>query len=114
MLYADDGGKLTDECIRSNVGTWQNRTTWEIADAIAAGRTTDALLQLERVFAAGEHPIAIVPQITWSLRRYGTAAHLILQARRHGTRIPAKTALSQSGFLHVHPPGISLVALSPG
>jgi DNA polymerase-3 subunit delta len=56
------------------------------------------LLQLQHVFATGEHPAAIVPQISWSLRRYGMAAQLLLQARRHGKKMPARSAISQCGF----------------
>ena len=71
---------------------------WEIADAVAEGRTSDALEQLSRVFAAGEHPAAVVPQIAWSLRRFGNAAHLLLQAKRCGRPLSAKAAIGQCGF----------------
>ncbi len=71
---------------------------WEIADAVADGRVADAVEQLEHVFAAGEAPAAVVPQISWSLRRFGRAAHLILQARRQGTSMSAQAAIGQSGF----------------
>lgn len=97
-LFADSKGKLTDEVIRSNVGSWRTRTMWEIADAIVDGKIEEAWQQLERVFSAGEHPAAVVPQISWSLRRFGTSAHLILQGRRVGKPISAQAAIGQSGF----------------
>lgn len=97
-LYADDKGALTEELIRNNVGSWRTRTIWDIADAVADGRIAEALEQLERVFSAGEHPAAVVPQIAWSLRRFGQAANLILQARRHGQPLSAKAAIGQCGF----------------
>ncbi len=97
-LYADEGGKLTDDEIRTHVGSWRTRTMWEIADSVADGRIADALEQLQRVFAAGEHPAAVVPQIAWSLRRFGTAAHLILQGQRTGKAISAQAAIGQCGF----------------
>ena len=97
-LYADDKGKLEDGQVREHVGSWRTRTTWEIADAIMDGHIADALLQLEKVFAAGEHPAAVVPQVAWSLRRFGKAAHLILQANRLGKSMSASAAVSQSGF----------------
>lgn len=97
-LYADDSGAMKDDVVRQNVGSWRTRTMWEIADAIADGRTVDALEQLERVFAAGEHPAAVIPQIAWSLRRFGNAAQLILQSKRNGTSLSAKAAISQCGF----------------
>lgn len=97
-LYADDQGRLSEETIRQNVGSWRTRTMWEIADSIVDGRLPDALAQLERVFAAGEHPAAVVPQISWSLRRFGNAAHLILQSRRQGKAMSAQAAIGQCGF----------------
>jgi DNA polymerase III subunit delta len=98
VLYADESGAMKDDVVRQNVGSWRTRTMWEIADAIADGRTVDALEQLERVFAAGEHPAAVIPQIAWSLRRFGNAAHLILQSKRKGSSMSAKAAIAQCGF----------------
>ena len=97
-LYADDKLVLTDELIRQNVGSWRTRTMWEIADSIADGRVADALEQLQRVFAAGEHPAAVIPQISWSLRRFGNAAHLILQSKRTGQNLSGKAAVGFCGF----------------
>lgn len=97
-LYADERGKLSDDRVRQNVGSWRTRTMWEIADAIADGNIANALEQLERVFASGEHPAAVIPQVSWSLRRYAKAAHLILQAKRLGTSLSAQAAVGQSGF----------------
>ncbi len=97
-LYADKSGKLSEEQIRSNVGSWRTRTMWEIADAVVDGRVADALQQLEKVFAAGEHPAAVIPQISWSLRRFGNAAQLLLQAKRTGRPVNVQAAISQCGF----------------
>lgn len=97
-LYADPHGKLSDEQIRANVGSWRTRTMWDIADAIVDGRTAEALQQLEKVFAAGEHPVAVIPQISWSLRRFGNAAQLILQAKRCGRTVSVQAAIGQCGF----------------
>jgi DNA polymerase-3 subunit delta len=97
-LYAGRDGKLADDQIRANVGSWRTRTMWEIADAVADGRVEDALAQLDKVFSAGEHPAAVVPQISWSLRRFGVAAQLILQARRCGQPLSVQAAIGQSGF----------------
>lgn len=97
-LYTDSSGKLSDEVIGKNVGSWRTRTMWDIADAVADGRVTDALTHLERVFSSGEAPAAVIPQIAWSLRRFGNAANLILQARRQGRPINAQAAIGQCGF----------------
>ncbi len=97
-LYAGDNGKIGDSDIAEHVGSWRTRTMWDIADAIADGRAADALQQLQQVFAAGEVPAAVIPQISWSLRRYALAANLILQSKRTGTSLPAQAAIGKSGF----------------
>ena len=97
-LYADDAGTLTGDSIKQHVGSWRTRTMWEIADAVADGRIADALRELERVFAGGEAAAAVVPQIAWSLRRFGNAAHLLLQSKRMGQNLTTQAAISQSGF----------------
>jgi DNA polymerase III subunit delta len=97
-LVALSDGKISDDLIRKHVGSWATRTTWDIADAIADGRIGFAMEQLQRVFATGEHPVAVIPQIAWSLRRYGLAAQLVLQSRRLGSPINADQAVSRTGF----------------
>lgn len=97
-LYANDQGVISDDSIRSHVGSWSTRTMWEIADCIMDGKVAEALAQLERVFASGQHAAAVMPQIAWSLRRYGNAAQLVLQSRRTGKPLTAEDAVKQCGF----------------
>ncbi|MCR9291267.1 MAG: DNA polymerase III subunit delta [bacterium] len=97
-LYCDEQGVLSNDKLRENLGTWRTRTMWEIADAIVDGRVAEALAQVDKVFAAGEHAAAVVPQISWSLRRYGRAAHLLLQAKRTHSPLTTQAAISQAGF----------------
>lgn len=97
-LYANEAGVISDDQIRANVGTWSTRTMWEIADAILDGKIAEALLQLERVYAGGQQAAGVVPQISWSLRRYGYAAQLILQSRRNGGNMTAEEAVKHCGF----------------
>ncbi|MFO0943633.1 MAG: DNA polymerase III subunit delta [Pirellulales bacterium] len=97
-LYASDNGTISDEQIRAHVGTWSTRTMWEIADAILDGKIADALLQLERIFEGGQQAAGVVPQISWSLRRYGHAAQLVLQSRRTGGQMSAEEAVKHCGF----------------
>lgn len=97
-LYANEVGALSDDQIRQHVGTWSTRTMWEIADAILDGKVAEALLQLERVFSGGQQAAGVIPQIAWSLRRYGHAAQLILQSRRTGGQMSAEEAVKHCGF----------------
>lgn len=96
-LYAAEG-IISDQEIRTHVGSWSTRTMWEIADAIMDGKIAVALTHLERVYSSGQHPAAIIPQIAWSLRRYGIAAQLFLQSRRLGSQMTLEEAVKKSGF----------------
>ena len=54
--------------------------------------------QLQHLFASGEAPQAVIPQISWSLRRYGVAAQLVQQSRRLGRPQSADQVVSKAGF----------------
>ncbi len=97
-LFADSQGKVTDEILKQNVGSWRTQTIWKIVEAVAEGRTSEALAELQKVFGTGEHPAAVVPQLSWSLRRFGVASHLIEQSERSRSPMTLGQALLQAGF----------------
>ena len=97
-LYSDENNKLSDEQVRANVGSWRTRSLWDIADSVVDGRIPDALEQLEKIFSAGEAPAAVIPQIAWSLRRFGNAASLILQAKKSGQKVSPAQVIGKCGF----------------
>ena len=70
-----------------------------MVDAAADGRAADALAQLDRLLASGEKPHGLLPQMSSSLRRFGTAIELIEAAEADGRRLPAREALAQAGVL---------------
>ena len=117
-LYADADGSISDSLIRDNVGTWSTRTMWEIADAIVDGKVAEALKQLDRVFSGGQPAAAVYPQISWSLRRYGHAAQLVLQSRRAGNPMTADEAVKHCGFwgadLNLAPQRLRRIGLDRG
>lgn len=96
-LIAGPGGEITPEMVKDTVGGWRARTGWEMLDAACEGRTADALQQLDRLILAGEHPIAILGQIAYTLRMLARATRLYIAAQ--GTREPLKLseALTQAG-----------------
>ena len=55
------------------------------------------LVQLDRLLQSGEHPLALVGSISWSLRRYAAATRIFQQAERRGERMGLKDALTQAG-----------------
>jgi DNA polymerase-3 subunit delta len=96
-LFVKPGQKATAEMVQQVVGGWRTTTTWDMVDAAAAGDAGEALLQLDRLLQSGEHPLALVGSISWSLRRYAAATRIFQQAERRGERLALKEALTQAG-----------------
>ena len=84
--------------VRDHVGGWRTRKTWDMIDAAANGRASDALDQLDRLIAAGEDPHALLPQMASTLRRFAAAVRIYQQAERDGRKLSLRVALEQSGM----------------
>jgi DNA polymerase-3 subunit delta len=99
-LTTELGEKITAEAVAGSVGSWRAKTTWEMLDAALAGNVPGALVQLDRLLLAGEEPIAILAQISASLRRLATATRLVLQAESAGRPLALSDALEEAGVRH--------------
>jgi len=97
-LTAGRGGKVSDQMVQQVVGGWRAKTTWEMLDAVLSGDACSGLLQLDRLLLAGESPVAVLGQISASLRRFAAATRLFLQAEARGRRLGLSDALRQAGF----------------
>jgi DNA polymerase-3 subunit delta len=97
-LLVPPGGKVSSEQVQEIVGGWRGKTIWELVDAAAAGESGEALAQLDRLLHSGEHPLALVGSLAWSLRRYAAATRIFQQAERAGRKISLREALTQAGF----------------
>ncbi|WP_417735641.1 DNA polymerase III subunit delta [Rosistilla oblonga] len=97
-VCVERGAPVTDDMVRKFVGGWRSKTTWEIIDAATEGNSGEALRQLDHLIASGEKAFALLPQISWSLRRLGLAAAAIDYAEKSGRRISLSDALQQAGF----------------
>jgi DNA polymerase-3 subunit delta len=97
-LFVQPGGKVTAEMVQEIVGGWRAKTAWDMIDAACDGNSADALLQLDRLLQAGDHPIAIFGQMSWSLRRYNAAVRVFEHAERQGKRVSLREAMQQAGF----------------
>lgn len=95
---AGAGTAITPELVRESVGGWRAQTAWEMLDAALAGETRTALVQLDRLLLSGEVPIALLAQISSSLRRFAAATQLMLAAEHSRRRTTLRDALAQSGF----------------
>jgi DNA polymerase-3 subunit delta len=91
-------GPITAPLVQQLVGGWRAKTTWDMLDAAAEGNTPEALLQLDRLLAAGEQPLALLAAMAHSLRRLALAARLVLRAETARRRLPLRDALQQAGL----------------
>jgi DNA polymerase-3 subunit delta len=96
-LSAGSGGSITPEVVRRMVGSWRAKTTWDMLDAALDGNVPEALGQLDRLLLAGEAPIAVLGQISASLRRLAAATRLVLRAEAAGRRPALGAALERAG-----------------
>ncbi len=94
---AGAGQPITPELVREAVGGWRTKTAWDLLDAMLDGHTSDALVQLDRLLLAGEAPIALLGQVSASLRRFAAAARLVQQGEAASRRINLRQALEQAG-----------------
>jgi DNA polymerase-3 subunit delta len=97
-LFVKAGEKITPEMVQDIVGGWKAKSLWDLGDAVAGGEAGDALLQLDHVLQAGEHPLAITGSLGWGLRRYALATRIFRDAERTGIRLQLRDALTQAGF----------------
>jgi DNA polymerase-3 subunit delta len=96
-LMAGSDKTITPELVSRAVGGWRAKTTWEMLDAALDGDPGGALGQLDRLLAAGEQPVALLGQISASLRRLAAATRLVLRAEATGRRVALGQALQQAG-----------------
>ncbi len=96
-LLAGQGGKVSAELVQRSVGSWRAKTAWDMLDAALAGNAKAALLQLDRLLLAGEHPIAVLGQIGATLRRFAAATRLVMRAQAERRRVSLQGALQETG-----------------
>ena len=98
-LLFEPGSSLTVADIRTHVGGWKAESVWEAVDQALDGHATQAIEKLHPIFHAGEHPLSILGQLSWSLRRYALAYDYYNQARAaNGGRADMRQALLAAGF----------------
>ena len=94
-----DKGDVNVNLIRDQVGTWRQRKVWDLVDAALGGQTAEAMRLLDKLIAAGEAPIAILAQMSASLRKLSAACEVFFEAGKNPD-LPRPTfasALEQAG-----------------
>ena len=96
-LYKDPGQTIDEALVRDIVAGWQGKTVWQITDAIAAGNAAEAIRQLDKLMTGGQRPIALLPQIAWSLRKLGMATAIVQYMESTGRSWRLEDALAAAG-----------------
>ncbi len=89
---------ITPAMVHDLVGAWRTKTTWEMLDAATEGNAAEALRQLDRLLGSGEHPVAVLGPIGYTLRRFAAATRLVEQAMAAGRRTTLRDALLEAGI----------------
>jgi len=96
-LYAIDQ-PLDNQRIREIVGGWPTQTMWNAIDAATDGNAAVALEFLDQLVRSGEHPLALLGQMSWSLRRYAEVLELTRRDIRQGRKPDLERAIRAAGF----------------
>ena len=97
-LYVDDKKKINVEQIPAIVGGENLDSLWSAMDKAIAGQPAEAVAVIHQLVQAGEHPLSLFGQISWSLRRFGRAGELVSRQQRQKQRVNLDSALKQAGF----------------
>ena len=97
MLTVDPDTPPTPADIQKRIGGWRTKKVWDMLDAACDGNLADAMKQLERLIYSGEHPIAILGQIAFPLRKFALATSMYRSAEREQKKISLGTALERAG-----------------
>jgi DNA polymerase-3 subunit delta len=96
-LFVEPDDTITEEMVRDIVGGWRAKTVWELVDAAVDGDAAEALRQFDHLLQSGEHPLAVLGQISWSLRRFAAATRVYEEMEQKG-RADIQQALVEAGF----------------
>jgi DNA polymerase-3 subunit delta len=96
-LFVGPGGKIGEGLVRDVVGGWRTKTIWEVVDAALDGNAAEALVQLDRMFQAGEYPLAIFAPMAVAMRRFATATRIYETGENRDPPFSLRDALVQAG-----------------
>jgi DNA polymerase III subunit delta len=88
---------ITESLVRDVVAGWIGKTMWEINDAAASGNAAEALRHLDKLLSGGQAPLALLPQLSWALRRLGMATAVVDELEASGGG-GVQEGLRASGF----------------
>ncbi len=98
-VHLDVGETIDEALVRDVVAGWIGKTMWDISDAAAAGKAAEALQHIDKLLRGGQTVFALMPQLSWSLRRLAMATVAVYELEGStGRRASPRDGLSGSGF----------------
>ncbi len=97
-VHLEVNDTITETLVRDVVAGWIGKTMWEINDAAASGNAAEALRHLDKLLSGGQAPQALLPQLSWALRRLGMATAVVDEMEASGRRGSPQEGLRASGF----------------
>ncbi len=97
-VHLPRNGTINETLVREVTLGWRGKSIWDTSDAAAGGQAAEALKHLEKLMIGGERPIALLPQLSWGLRRLGTAMAAFEAKEAEGARVQLREALTTIGF----------------
>lgn len=98
-LYFKPTEIVSAERVQEIVGGWRAQTMFQVIDAAVDGQAAIALKLLDQLFQGGEHPLAMLGQLGWSIRRYAVALEIYDRGPRQPASPMLKRAVEQAGFM---------------
>jgi DNA polymerase III subunit delta len=90
--YVGDRKAITRDDVTRLVGAGRVETIWKALDAATTGRWAEALDDLDRLIASGEHPVGLLAAMSFALRKVHHAGVL------RTARVEARQACRQAGI----------------
>lgn len=97
-VHLEPNETITEPLVREVVAGWAGKTMWEINDAAAGGNAAEALRHLDKLLCGGQAPLALLPQLSWALRRLAMATAVVEDLDARGRRGTPQEGLRGSGF----------------
>lgn len=97
LAAAAGGGEIGPELVERLVGSWRERTAWEMIGAALEGRGEEALDLLQRLLAGGSAELAVLGALGYAMRLLGAATRQVEQSEAAGMRPNLREALRAAG-----------------
>jgi DNA polymerase-3 subunit delta len=97
LAAAAEGGEIGPDLVERLVGSWRERTAWEMIAAAFEGRAAEALDLLDRLLAAGESELAVLGPLAYTMRLLAAATRHVEQSEAAGRPPNLRDALLAAG-----------------